>query len=96
MRHRFLVSYDISDKKRLRRMLKTMRGYGNSVQLSVFLCTLSARERLLMLEKIEKVVHQREDQVLIVNLGPAEGRALDAIEVVGKPCVPAERAAVII
>lgn len=96
MRHQYLVSYDVSNKKRLRRMLKTMRGFGNSVQLSVFLCSLSAREKVLLLAAVDKVIHHTEDQVLVVNLGPSEGRGMDCIDVLGRPCIPAERQAIII
>jgi CRISPR-associated protein Cas2 len=96
MRHQYLVSYDVSDKKRLRRMLKTMRGFGSSVQLSVFLCSLSAREKVLMLGVVDKVINHKDDQVLVINLGPSEGRGLDCIDVLGRPCIPADRQAIII
>jgi CRISPR-associated protein Cas2 len=96
MRNQYLVSYDISDKKRLRRMLRTMRGFGSSVQLSVFLCSLSLREKVLLLNAVDKVIHSREDQVLIVNLGPSEGRGANCIDVRGRPCIAVEREAIVI
>lgn len=37
----YLVVYDISDPKRLRRIAKAMESYGNRVQKSVFECNLS-------------------------------------------------------
>jgi len=90
-RHHYLVSYDVSDKKRLRRMLRTLRGFGDSVQLSVFLCTLSKLEKALLEEAVRKVIKPGEDQVLIVNLGPSNGRAREAIQALGRPCIPADR-----
>ena len=41
MRTSYLVSYDISDDKRLRQVFKIMRGYGDHLQYSVFECQLT-------------------------------------------------------
>lgn len=49
-----------------------------------------------MVEALRKVIHHGEDQVLVVNLGPSEGRARDAIEALGRSCIPVEREAYII
>ncbi len=84
MRLAFIVAYDISDPKRLRRVHRTMRGYGDALQLSVFRCELSASERVLMIEALTKIIHAREDQVLIVNLGPAEHRGASSIYTLGR------------
>ena len=43
-RRRFLIAYDISDPKRLRRVCKTMEEYGDRLQYSVFICDLSRAE----------------------------------------------------
>jgi CRISPR-associated protein Cas2 len=44
MRQTYVVSYDISNPKRLRKVYQTMRGYGDHIQLSVFRCELNRRE----------------------------------------------------
>jgi CRISPR-associated protein Cas2 len=41
----YIVSYDISNDRRWRRVFKLMRGYGQWLQLSVFQCRLTARRR---------------------------------------------------
>jgi hypothetical protein len=41
-----VVSYDISNDRRWRRVFKLMRGYGQWLQLSVFQCRLTARRRV--------------------------------------------------
>ena len=41
----YIVTYDISDDRRWRRVFKLMRGYGRWLQLSVFQCRLSAQRR---------------------------------------------------
>jgi hypothetical protein len=41
----YIVSYDISNERRWRRVFKLMRGYGQWLQLSVFQCRLTGRRR---------------------------------------------------
>jgi CRISPR-associated protein Cas2 len=84
MRSCYIVSYDISDAKRLRRVFRTMRGFGEPLQYSVFRCILSPSERILLLEALTPLINQREDQVLLINLGPADGRAGESIETLGR------------
>jgi CRISPR-associated protein Cas2 len=90
MRNRYVVSYDISDAKRLRRVHRLMRGYGTPLQYSVFQCDLSQSERVLLIEALTPVIHHREDQVMLINLGPAQGRGCESIEVMGRPMDRAE------
>src|SRR5437870_5051974 len=47
MRTCYIVAYDIADPKRLQRVHRTMRGYGDPLQYSVFRCILSPSERIL-------------------------------------------------
>jgi CRISPR-associated protein Cas2 len=84
MRTRYVVSYDIADPKRLRRVFRTMKGFGDPLQLSVFRCDLSASERVLLIEAISKVINHRDDQVMIIDIGPVEGRGEDRIETIGR------------
>ena len=44
MRNSYIVSYDISDPKRLRQVFQTMRGWGDHLQYSVFECDLDPRQ----------------------------------------------------
>lgn len=96
MRNRYLVAYDVSDDKRLRQTFKCMRGYGDPLQYSVFRCDLSPQERILMIADLTDIIHHAEDQVLIVDLGPAEGRASESFEVLGRPSPPPLRGVVVI
>jgi CRISPR-associated protein Cas2 len=84
MRIRYIVSYDISDEKRLRRVHRTMKGYGDTLQYSVFRCDLSASERILMIEALSKIINHREDQIMLVDIGPADGRGQWSIETIGR------------
>jgi CRISPR-associated protein Cas2 len=95
MRQAYIVSYDISDPKRLRRVFKLMRGYGDHLQLSVFRCELNARELVELRAKLASAIHRDHDQVLFVDVGPAEGRARHAIRAIGRPYTHPERHAVV-
>ena len=81
----YLVSYDIREARRLRRVYRVMRGYGDHVQLSVFLCELSAQQLVELRGKLEAEIAAREDQVLIIPLGSRRQAVLDKVLAVGKP-----------
>ncbi|MGE3537987.1 MAG: CRISPR-associated endonuclease Cas2 [Candidatus Tectimicrobiota bacterium] len=97
MRTCYLVAYDIADPKRLQRVHRTMRGYGDPLQYSVFRCILSPSERILLTEALTPLINHREDQVMFVNIGPADGRSQASFETLGRALAHApERVAVIV
>lgn len=85
MRNTFIVSYDICDDKRLARVLKTMRGFGDHLQYSVFECQLSRADLARCRHRLSEIIDRKEDQVLFIDLGPAEGRGDRVITAIGKP-----------
>jgi CRISPR-associated protein Cas2 len=85
MRTSYLVCYDIADDKRLRKVFKTMRAYGDHLQFSVFECQLTATDLVKLRAELAGIIHHTEDQVLFVNLGPVEGRGDRVIAALGKP-----------
>lgn len=72
MRRRYLVCYDISDPARLRKVHKRMKGFGESLQYSVFCCQLTAREKVEMDSALGELINHRQDRILVVDLGSAE------------------------
>ncbi|MEQ8785543.1 MAG: CRISPR-associated endonuclease Cas2 [Pirellulaceae bacterium] len=54
-----LITYDVRDPKRLRRVAKLLESYGTRVQYSVFRCRLDA----LALEKLTWELNQLMDEV---------------------------------
>jgi CRISPR-associated protein Cas2 len=92
----YLVCYDISNDARLRRVYRAMRGYGDHLQLSVFRCELSARERVEMILQLSELIDHDADQILVVDIGPADGRASQVFEAIGRPYVAPERLAIIV
>ena len=96
MRHTYVVSYDVSDPKRLRQVYKAMLGYGDHLQLSVFRCELNDQEMVELRAKLRAILHHGQDQVLFVHVGPADGRAATAFSTMGRPYDSPERAAIVV
>ena len=96
MRHVYLVTYDVSDPRRLRRVYRTMRGFGQHLQLSVFVCDLTASARIQMMGKLLDAIHHLEDQVLIIDLGATDSHPIKNIETLGRPSAIRERGPVIV
>lgn len=66
-RHLYLLAYDVSDPKRLRKVHKTMTAWGKPVQYSVFRvrCTGRELERL----RFELTTHlDADDRLLVIRL----------------------------
>lgn len=84
-RIRYLVSYDISHPKRLRRVAKAMEGFGVRLQYSVFECPLDEMRLAMLKAALQPLINHDEDQVLFVSLGPSAGDASLIIEAMGLP-----------
>lgn len=85
MRTTYIVCYDIADAKRLRRVFKICRNYGNHLQYSVFECDLSQAEKIELERKLGETMNFKEDQALFIALGPADGRGDRVITALGLP-----------
>jgi len=96
MRNIYVVCYDISDDRRLRQVYKTMRGFGEHIQFSVFRCELSARERIEMIAALTPIINHDEDQVLIIDIGPSDGRGATVFQALGRPYFSPERHAIVV
>ncbi|MDR1999609.1 MAG: CRISPR-associated endonuclease Cas2 [Frankiaceae bacterium] len=69
-RRRYLIAYDISDDKRLRRVVSVMKRFGQRLQYSVFVCDLSGAERATWEVEIRAVVNLGQDSIVTIDLGP--------------------------
>ncbi len=86
MRTSYLVCYDICDDKRLRKVFQTMRGLrGPSCSIRSSNASLRRRTWRDAGPNCRTIINHKEDQVLFVNLGPAEGRGDRVITALGKP-----------
>jgi CRISPR-associated protein Cas2 len=91
----YIVTYDISDPRRWRRVFRVMRGYGDWLQLSVFQCRLSRRRRAELETRLRELIKSGEDHVLLIDVGPADKIEL-AVASLGKTVAKIERRAVVI
>jgi CRISPR-associated protein Cas2 len=70
--HLYVVTYDISDPKRWRRVFNAMNGYGEWLQLSVFQCRMSRQRHAELIALLSGIISYTEDHVLFVDVGPAD------------------------
>ena len=80
----YLVTYDVRDDRRWRRLYRTLRGYGEWRQLSVFLCRLSRRRLVTLEAAVREIVAHGEDHVLIVDMGLAAGDNTPTVLSIGR------------
>lgn len=93
--HLYVVTYDVGDPKRWRRVFKLMNGYGEWLQLSVFQCRLSRQRHAELVATLDEIIHHKDDHVILVDLGLAENVDPKVVSL-GKAFAPIERAPVIV
>lgn len=94
--HLYIVSYDISDAKRWRQVFRTMKGYGEWLQLSVFQCRLNATRHAELIALLDDIIHHSEDHILCIDVGKVEN-VNPRISSLGKESYqPVERRAIIV
>ena len=96
MRNRYIVAYDISEPRRLRRTYNKMNGFGDPLQYSVFVCDLSPKERIILEEALTEIIDLKEDRILIINLGAQEGRGAASIQALGRQFTPTKAEALVV
>jgi CRISPR-associated protein Cas2 len=77
----YLVCYDIRCPKRWKKAYKLLKGYGESVQLSIFRCRLSMRDREKLRWELEQVL-AKEDSLLLAGLCH---RCVERVQVCNRP-----------
>src|SRR5438034_11817288 len=77
----WIVCYDISDPKRLRRVATACEDFGVRRQFSVFLCRLSATDRIRLRGRLYDIIDLQQDQVLFI---PLCANCVKGIEALGR------------
>lgn len=95
MEHLYVISYDIAEPKRWRRVFKIMKGHGEWLQLSVFQCRLSKMRMIALEAELRDAMNHREDHILILDIGPAEN-VKPQVRSLGKQFSPVAREAIIV
>jgi len=88
MRQFLVVSYDISDDKRRRKVMQAMEDYGARVQYSVFECRLLAAEIVKLKRRLRPLVRDPRDSVRFYYINAAD---ITRIEVLGAGQVTADK-----
>ena len=78
----YIVAYDISDPKRLRKVAKTCEDFGYRKQFSVFLCRVSPTDLVRLRSRLYDIIDLKADQVLFL---PLCGKCVNQIEALGRP-----------
>ncbi|HQI83420.1 MAG TPA: CRISPR-associated endonuclease Cas2 [Anaerolineae bacterium] len=58
-----VVSYDIPQDKRRRKVMKTLEGFGTRVQYSVFECRLKPQDLNKLYARLKALIVEKEDDV---------------------------------
>lgn len=95
MDHLYIVSYDVRNPRRWKRLFQTMHGFGDWLQLSVFQCRLDKIRKLRLEASIREIVNSREDHVLIMDLGPADS-VTPKVSSIGKAFDPVKKESTIV
>jgi CRISPR-associated protein Cas2 len=94
----YLLSYDISDAKRLREMHKLAKAFGRPVQYSVFACLLRREDRVRLATRIEALIDRADDRVMILDLGAVADREswIPPMELFGRQDAASQPSAIIV
>ena len=58
-----VVAYDIPDDKRRTRVAKTLEGYGQRMQYSLFECRITKVQYLRLQARLEEIIEPEDDEV---------------------------------
>ena len=89
----WLVAYDISDPKRLRKVARCCEDFGERKQYSVFLCRITPTDFVRMRTRLYDLINLKEDQVLFI---PLCGKCVQLIDAIGRPTEAVDRRDVVI
>ena len=91
----YVVTYDIAEPKRWRRVFKLMNGYGDWLQLSVFQCRLTRKRKVELQAALAELINDNADHVLLLDLGRADKVEL-RVTSLGKAFAAVERQPIIV
>jgi len=76
----FVVAYDISSDRRRTKVHKTLCGFGQWTQYSLFECHMTGKESLTLRAKLDKILEPEKDSVRFYPLCTA---CVDKVETIG-------------
>ena len=85
-----------TDRAALRTAYMTMRDFGDHLQYSIFECQFTPADLVRCRHVLSEIIDHRADQVLFVDLGPAEGRGDRVITALGKAYSPIDSPCIVV
>jgi len=85
MRNVYIIAYDVVADKRRTKVHTLLKGRGDALQYSLFHCALSPTELVELKTAMWDTLNLKDDRLVILDLGPQDGRAKLAMESWGKP-----------
>ncbi len=64
----YVIAYDIPNDKRRTKVHKTLSGFGQWTQYSLFECHLNAKQYLQLRQKLDRLLNAKEDSVRFYGL----------------------------
>ncbi len=94
----YLLCYDIADAKRLRKMHKLAKAFGQPLQYSVFACLLRREDRVRLAARIETLIDHTRDRIILLDMGTVADREswIPPMQVFGSQVIPSERSALVV
>lgn len=78
----YIIAYDIPSDRRRTKVHNTLSGVGQWTQYSLFECHLSEKERIVLQDKLDKIVEPEEDSI---RFYPLCASCMAKVETVGSP-----------
>lgn len=91
----YLCTYDVSEDKRRNKLFELLKDHGEHVQFSVFLCSLTTSEVRRLGALALEIIHQDDDQLLVIDIGPDEVDWTASLTCHGKTWSPDVRSQII-
>lgn len=77
------------------KVFKTLRDNGDHAQYSVFFCQLNMRELAEIKFRLSTMINNREDQIMILDLGSVTPGELINLDCIGLPYNPPTRSRIV-
>jgi CRISPR-associated protein Cas2 len=91
----YLCTYDVADDKRRTKLFELLKDHGEHVQFSVFLCSLTRSEVKRLSASACGIIHQADDQLLLIDLGADHLDWTTQLSCLGKTWTPHVRSRIV-
>jgi CRISPR-associated protein Cas2 len=69
-RHRYVITYDVTDDRRRLKVARALEGHGERVQYSVFECQLTGKQFEALWKELRQLTDAQEDSLRAYRLCP--------------------------